>query len=276
MNEQLEKVHEVEIEILDKIKEICEKNNIKYFLDFGSLLGAVRHKGFIPWDDDIDIGMLRDDYEKFIDLCINKKALGDKYFLHCSKSDKNYFIPFIKVKKNNTTFAEKTIENINTHKGIFIDIFPYDNVPKQSSKLQKIQAILVKSMHDASYVKSKIYKLSSVRRKIFVIIFLPYSFRTLNKMYTKVSKWFNKKQTEYITNFLGEHSIEEDTFLKSKIFPLEKIKFEGKQYYSVKDKDYYLSKLYGDYMTLPKKKDRKCHMPTYISFTEGENRINEN
>lgn len=273
---KLKKVHEVEIEILDKIVDICEKNNINYFLDFGALLGAVRHKGFIPWDDDIDIGMLRDDYEKFIDLCINHNALGSKYFLHCSQSDKKYFIPFIKVKKNNTTFAEKNLENINTHKGIFVDIFPYDNVQKQNSKLQKIQAILVKSMQDAAYVKMKIYKLNSVRRKLLVILFLPFSLKSLNKKYTRISKWFNKKQTEYIVNFCGDHDINRDTFIKSKIFPLKKVMFECKKYNGVNDTDYYLSKLYGDYMTLPKKEDRKCHMPTYISFTEGENKINEN
>ena len=132
-NSKLRKVQLTELEILEKIDEICKKNNINYFLIGGTLLGDVRHKGFIPWDDDIDIGMLREDYEKFINVCLKNGALGKDYYLHCNESDDDYFIPFIKVKKNNTTFAEKNIENINTHKGIFLDIFPYDNVPKPHS-----------------------------------------------------------------------------------------------------------------------------------------------
>ena len=158
-NSKLRKVQLTELKILEKIDEICKKNNINYFLIGGTLLGAVRHKGFIPWDDDIDVGMLREDYEKFINVCLKNGALGKDYYLHCNESDNDYFIPFIKVKKNNTTFAEKNIENINTHKGIFLDIFPYDNVPKPHSFCEKLQAIIVRSTSDAIYLKYKIYKL---------------------------------------------------------------------------------------------------------------------
>ena len=106
----LRKLQLTELDILIEIDKICKENNIQYFLIGGTLLGAVRHKGFIPWDDDIDVGMIRSDYEKFIDLCLNKNVLGEKYFLHCNESDENYFIPFVKVKKNNTTFAEENID----------------------------------------------------------------------------------------------------------------------------------------------------------------------
>lgn len=90
-------VQHIELEILKKIDEVCKKHNINYWLDSGTLLGAVRHQGFIPWDDDIDIGMLREDYEKF--LKVAQKDLGDDYFLQTRSTDKNYPLVFAKVRK---------------------------------------------------------------------------------------------------------------------------------------------------------------------------------
>ena len=275
-NSKLRKVQLTELKMLEKIDEICKKNNINYFLIGGTLLGAVRHKGFIPWDDDIDVGMLREDYEKFINVCLKNGALGKDYYLHCNESDNDYFIPFIKVKKNNTTFAEKNIENINTHKGIFLDIFPYDNVPKPHSFCEKLQAIIVRSTSDAIYLKYKIYKLKTMRRKLFVVVFSLFSVRQLKKINKFFSCIYNKKNTDYIISLAGSSGYEDEILLKRKVFPLKKIEFENKMFYAMNDNDYYLSKLYGNYMKLPPKNERRTHMPTYISFTEGECRIHEN
>ena len=85
--ETLDKLHQVEMEILDDFVKVCEKHKLRYFLTGGTMLGAVRHSGFIPWDDDVDIGMPREDYDKFIE--IGEKALGDKYQLECFEHNKN-------------------------------------------------------------------------------------------------------------------------------------------------------------------------------------------
>ena len=138
---ELERLQKEEIDILNEIVRICDKNNIPYFLAAGTLLGAVRHSGFIPWDDDIDLFMLRDDYNKFIKCAINE--INDNYFLQCHDTDKYYYSSFIKVRKNNTLMIEEENENRKIHRGIWVDIFPLDYV-KDDSKILKFKVFLSK------------------------------------------------------------------------------------------------------------------------------------
>ena len=118
----LEKLHKVEIEILDEFVRICNKYNLEYYLIGGTMLGAVRHQGFIPWDDDIDVGIMRKDYDLFIKYA--REELGDKYYLDCYETNKEYYLPFAKIRKNNTIFNEQVSAHLNNHKGIYIDIIP--------------------------------------------------------------------------------------------------------------------------------------------------------
>lgn len=274
-NDTLRKLQLTELEILKIVDKICRENDINYFLIGGTLLGAVRHKGFIPWDDDIDIGMLRKDYEKFTKICIQEKALGKEYYLHCDESDSDYFIPFMKIKKNNTTFMEETIEHVNTHHGIFLDIFPYDNVPKKKSFIQKLQAVIVKSIHDAIYVKYNVYKLKTRKKKVFVWFLTLFSARKLKKFNKFLSTIYNKKNTEYIVCLPGSSGCVNETLLKSKVFPLKKIVFEGEKFFCIRDDKYYLQQLYGNYMKLPPLEARKTHKPKIIDFDKGDCWSNE-
>ena len=119
---ELRKLQLTEIEVLDEIVRICKKHKLQYFLLAGTCLGAVRHSGFIPWDDDIDIGMPREDYEKFLNIALDE--LDEKYFLQYYKTDENYYLGFAKVRKNNTSFITKGFEKKKGHQGFFVDIFP--------------------------------------------------------------------------------------------------------------------------------------------------------
>lgn len=116
--------------IAREIDRICRDNNIKYFMDGGTQLGAVRHNGFIPWDDDFDIGMRRSEFERFVDVC--RISLDSKQFYLETVEDEGYGFSFAKIHLNNTEIVEDFSKNAKAHHGIFVDIFPYDNIPDAS------------------------------------------------------------------------------------------------------------------------------------------------
>ncbi len=124
-----------EKQILKAVHEICVNNNIKYYIYGGTLLGAVRHKGFIPWDDDIDILMYRNDYKKFEKIA--KKALSKDYFLQNNLTDKGYYQIWPKIRRNGTVLENVSEVNLTMHKGVFIDIFMLDYEKKISKRLFK-------------------------------------------------------------------------------------------------------------------------------------------
>ena len=125
--EELRKIQLIETETLKEIISICNKLQIEYFLIGGTCLGAIRHDGFIPWDDDIDIGMRRDDYNRF--LRDAPSLLNAQYFLQTPESDKKSVYSYAKLRVNGTRFVEYCVRDVNMHNGIFCDIFPFDEVP---------------------------------------------------------------------------------------------------------------------------------------------------
>ena len=119
--------------IAKEIVRLCDENNIPYFINGGTQLGAIRHKGFIPWDDDFDIGMRRADYEKFLKVC-EEQLDHNKYFLQTEDTEKNYAFYFAKIQLKGTSIIEDFSKNVQIEHGIFVDIFPYDNIPDNYPK----------------------------------------------------------------------------------------------------------------------------------------------
>ena len=125
MNEQtLQKLKDIEKDMLVIFIQICKKYDMRYFLAGGSCLGAVRHRGFIPWDDDIDVVMPREDYEKFLKVARNE--LPENIFLQTGKTDNDFPMNFAKLRNSDTTFIETSVKNFKINHGVFIDIFPLD------------------------------------------------------------------------------------------------------------------------------------------------------
>lgn len=135
-DEELQQLHSALYEILAEVDRVCRKHDIRYFIIGGTAIGAHFWQGIIPWDDDIDIGMTRDNYERFIQIA--QSELGNKYFLQTPDTDPHVPFFFAKVRKNNTVFSESQFMKIDMHQGIFVDIFPFDKLPRSKRK-EKIQ-----------------------------------------------------------------------------------------------------------------------------------------
>ena len=262
-NNILRKLQLVEVEILDEIVRICDKHNLNYFLVGGTLLGAVRHKGFIPWDDDIDIGMPRKDYEYF--LKIAEKELNNNYKIQYWTNDKKYYLNFIKIRKLNTLFEEKKMQHIDTSKEIFIDIFPFDNINSDNVDYYKKVSRVFNVLRPIILCKSGILSKDELPSKKIYNVLHFFSNKFLLKIQNKTIQKENKKDTNYIISFPGSY-YEKEVVKKDIIFPLNTIAFEGKEYKCPNDIDAYLKHVYGDYMKLPPKDKRVAHLPQRILF----------
>lgn len=264
-NTELKKLHEIELEILDEVDRFCNKNNIKYCLCGGTLLGAIRHKGFIPWDDDIDIIMFRDDYDKFIKEY--SKIEGGKYFVQAYEVDNDFWHMFAKVRKRNTLFDEKRFEHLDVNKEISIDIFPIDNVPDTGYNTIKYRANMIKIFNSAVMLKLKMKKLNECNFKILTWFcsLLPVSF--LNK---KSYGWITKDKnldSKYCVSYCSAYSIRREYVPKERFLPFKEAEFEGKKYPIPNHYKDYLISLYGnDYMKLPPKEKRITHNVVRVSF----------
>ncbi len=243
------------LSMLKELDRICKKHNIKYMLFAGSMLGAVRHKGFIPWDDDLDVVMLRDEYEKFL-LVAEKELDKQTYFLQKENSP-HWHMHFSKLRKNNTACIERYIpKDSETHMGIYIDIFPCDNL-SDSKILRKMQffsskVVIAKSLDKRGYLTdSKVKKMFQ-----FFCKALP------SKPFSAFAKNKGKNKTQMVHTFFGGSS----AYLKA-IYPrkwLENtilMQFEDSEFPVSEFYDELLTTLYGEYMTpLPEsQRGKKVH-----------------
>lgn len=263
--EILRKVQLVQLEIAKEIKRICEEHNIKYFLDSGTLLGAVRHKGFIPWDDDLDIGMLRNDYEKF--LKVASQQLKEKYFLQTYNTDEEYPLAFAKIRKKGTIYIEQVAEYSKVNNGIYIDIFPYDVFP--TKKMQQIKQgffielykriLLIKSNYFPWIAKKNIF--SKLKTFIFylpiIFISLFYNKDQIKRKYSHVMTMYNDKKTCLLyeqsgASHYGKWVIPTECFDSFIDLVFEDIKFPCPNNF-----DKYLRLVYGNYMQLPPLEERE-------------------
>lgn len=259
----MDKVHQTEVEIFDVIVDICKKEKIEYFMYGGTLLGAINYKGFIPWDDDIDIVMPRDDFEKFIKVAPN--YLNEKFKLDYITTNKNYYLPFAKVRNVLTSYDEKNLVKYFGNKGMWVDIIPLDYSSNLS--LEKIHKIAKRSRNICNLIAVKNLKLSNANPiKIFILKFIPNKLLYFlnNKIIVK------KNEGDYYINY-ATNKIKREITNKNLFYPLIKLEFCGKKYFAPNKPHDFLLQLYGpDYPKLPPIEKRITHNPVRIKFEDGE------
>lgn len=244
-----EELRVIQLDILQYIHDFCINNDIKYSLAYGTLLGAVRHGGYIPWDDDIDIAMPRKDYERFINLFNDKTGVYQVY--ECRKN-KDYMIAFAKVCDNRTLIDERA----NTKKiGIFVDVFPIDDLCDTYDDSLKLFNSY-KDIRLAVQVKGRL--IGDVKKwwkKILMVMLkLKYSFYDLNSHLRETNLGLakhqnpNSKYVGLIVDGKSNEIVERDVWTD-----FSAVVFEGYTFMSVKDTNAYLRHAYGDYMKMPPK-----------------------
>ncbi len=257
MNEiTLEEAKTIGVNILKSVHDFCATNNLRYSIMFGTLLGAVRHKGYIPWDDDIDIAMPREDYEFFINNFNNQY-----YGVMSYKTNKYYPLPYAKAYSKNTIKIEPFHFNKRFQIGFNIDIFPFDTIGNEKYYWSKY---INEKKYIYLFYKSlqKPYGSTKLKYVIRSLFLLP--FWLINKLICKkIDRCFINNDVN-INNY-AHNEIWEPTYNKAYVFPKNmfndviKMEFEGNYFYASKDYDAILKIIYGDYMVLPPVEKRRGH-----------------
>lgn len=254
---QIAQLRLAQLDILDAVAEACSSLGVSFFLDGGTLLGAARHGGYIPWDDDIDIGMLREDYENF--LTYGQGVLPRGFYLQSYRSDPACSASFAKVRKEGTLMAERASDTKSLHQGIWIDIFPYDWIDANEDNIkEKIkQWKLWRKLSNIRLTKG-VREDWPLQKRLLCLASRPF-------LSVKPKKWYidrleslrdqstpSGKKLVCLHSYVGFPIIDESTVL-----PLGELTFEGRKLPVPGNWDQYLVDWYGDWRKLPPECQRK-------------------
>lgn len=248
--ETIRRVQLIAMEILCEFDRICRKYNITYILSAGTLLGAIRHKGFIPWDDDIDVFMLNEEWQKFLEVA-PKELDTERFFLRTQKTDADNNLVFGQIKRNNTVYFKGKREQFNTHRGIAMDILPFYNSPN-SRVMFFIQDRLCHFFKSMTWAHMGYTSVEGFFPKLYYRLLAGVSNKKSFQMYYAIANMVKKPQ-KFLSYLCVSRNPYHKGFNQRKYFEdLCEVKFEGHTFLAPKEYDMYLKELYGkDYLRLP-------------------------
>ncbi len=252
------------LEILEVIDDFCKEHNLTYYLGEGTLLGAVRHQSFIPWDDDIDLLMPREDYEKFFELA--KTGLPEGYVVDTPETNPKHWTILSHVEMTRTVpYIKQRLKGIALFPGPTVDIMPIDYVPDDSSKELIKRGDLIQTLRRTLWIKSGLHKISwykTLKRKLTIYFPLKIygafrSYDSLHKQIKKLMTATNNPQSQYATIFSSLYETKKETFKREYFGEPKYVPFAGGQFPIPQHFDKILERVYGDYIALPKVSNRK-------------------
>ena len=268
-DDTLKHLQQVQIKILKYFIKICEENDLTYFMYAGSLLGAIRHQGFIPWDDDIDVIMFREDFEKLNKILEND--LDEKYNFFNVLNEETYHYTWGRLTLKNTLFKEWWGDQVDYTPNIFLDIFILDNVPKDKYKkfIQKWKSYTLNMLTSYSIIKfkndSKLKEI--IQQTIYYLIkILPVSPSTIKKACVNSYTKYQYEDCEEVCDFPSENMMQMS--FRSDWLPLKKAKFEDMEVNIPNNYDKILRMDFNNYMEFPPEDSRFNPAPEEIDFGE--------
>lgn len=271
----LKRIQEVELEILKDFMDICDRHGLDYFGIAGTGIGALRHHGFIPWDDDIDVAMPRDDFEKLLPLV--EKEMGDKYLIMNAERYPNYPLMTTRMTMRGTKFKEEALKNIDAPLGIFLDLYPLDKVsdnPKEArrqardawfwSKILILRSIPFPMLGFSGWKAKIIHAICGLAHLVLSILHVPktWIYKKAYEAETRSNHYTKTKNLDFFcdtTPYMNLYAVKD-------IYPLRKLPFEDVELNFPHNLHNNLTGMYGDYMQLPPEEKRKNHYPYELEF----------
>lgn len=273
-DEALKKLQLTELDILEKISSLCDEHDIAWFIDAGTLLGAARHQGFIPWDDDVDIAMLRPDYDRFIEVA--REHLPEGYSIHTFDDTPGFAGMFAKVYRDGTVFATKETREAGCDQGIFVDVFPYDFLDVDTRAEAK-QRRVAKLWQSASYLwHSKtivvphgglLGRLEAAGcRAAHYLVKAVLSRRGIRRRFDRAIVRRELHPDDVVLELAWPNI---QGYRVGDLLPASSLSFEGIEFPVPRAWERYLVQMYGDWKTLPKPEKRRTHLPQLLRFPDG-------